>query len=135
MIHYDSPLCQYMMVKGAQIAAHNPHLSAPPIHNAPSVQVKLIFFFIPLFSDHFSPHVPQKAVNLSLDKRRGVGKMEKFSPIVVNFKITFGLRGPLKCKVKEERSMASLHHLVFALSDLGELWGLDLIGAALNHKL
>lgn len=61
--------------------------------------------------------------------------MEKFSRMVVNFTITFGLQGPLKCKVKEERSMASLHHLAFALSDLCELRGLDLICAALNHKL
>lgn len=59
----------------------------------------------------------------------------KFSCMVVNFTITFGLRGPLECKVKEECSMASLHHLAFALSDLRELRGLDLIGAALNHKL
>lgn len=61
--------------------------------------------------------------------------MEKFSRLVVNFTITFGLGGSLKCKVQEEWSMASLHHLAFALSDLGELGGLDLIGAALNHKL
>lgn len=61
--------------------------------------------------------------------------MEKFSRMVVNFTITFGLSGPLKCKAKEEWSMASLHHLAFALSDLVELRGLDLICAALNHKL
>lgn len=61
--------------------------------------------------------------------------MEKFSRVVVNFTITFRLRGLLKYKGKEEWSMASLHHLAFALSDMGELRGLDLIGAALNHKL
>lgn len=88
-----------------------------------------------LLSDHFSPHKPEGAVNLSFDKGMEVGKMEKFSRMVVNFTITFGLRGPFKCKGEGEWSMASLHHLAFALADLGELWGLDLIGAALNHKL
>lgn len=46
--------------------------------------------------------------------------------------ITFGVRAPLECKAEW-----SLHHLAFALSlsNLDELGGLDLICAALNHKL
>ena len=89
-----------------------------------------------LFTDHFSPHKPETAVNLSLDKGLELGKMEKFSRMVVNFTITFGLRGPLECKGDGGAVHGvSLHHLAFALLDLGELRGPDLIGAALNHKL